>query len=706
MSIKKAAGRVLIHPGTISLLTTALIILLFIPTPGKYNLQIVDQTFPLNTSSIIYDDLDGNGYSDKVEAQYYAKENGIASLIIRCYPSKSFNEWDFKGSFPPASPNFLIAGDYNNDGKKEVYVFTISSDSIYLNIIKNPKSKNTDTSTRFITTFKPWNGKPNFEIFIPWLVDMNQDSFKDLIFSINSGFSLYPRSVYIYDIKNDNLSVSQKTGYFGQPSVIGDINGDGYNEIILNGYAIQCVKDTITTPVHDNCCWLIVYDHNLNRLFPPRKFADIGYSKLTTLALPGNTGKPEMFACYIPPESSGKNLSLIHFDQQGNIKKTYSIPGNVLGTLTPFITFRDGQTNKLALSISGSEIICLDTALNPVSRFKCKPGMFYAPDSLDIDSDGVKEIICLDESRHLFTVFRHDLKDPVSIILPEANWSYKKISVIIKPGNTPQISIFNGERELILAYKYNPFYYTRWAVYLAIFLAIYLFILLIRRIQRNQILKQQKTEKKITELQMKVVRNQMDPHFTMNAINSVISAINENEKEQATKHLIYFSKMYRHLVLTADKIKCTLAEELDFTRNYLTMEQFRFRDKFDFDFEIQPELNLNLEVPKMVIQSPVENAIKHGLINLPGKGHLTVRANTSDHILILEITDNGIGRANAAKLSQNSTGKGMKAMEEFLKLYQKVTGLKAETAIEDLTDKEGNPAGTKVTVKIQINRPA
>ncbi|MEI7491410.1 MAG: histidine kinase [Bacteroidota bacterium] len=331
--------------------------------------------------------------------------------------------------------------------------------------------------------------------------------------------------------------------------------------------------------------------------------------------------------------------------------------------------------------------------------------MFNGADTIDLDADGVKEIVSLDPARLLFTEYRSDLTDPVSIKLPEGRWFNTQYSVINVPRAAPLLSVFNGIYELKLFYKINPFYYSRWLVYLAIFLAIYLFILLIRRIQRNQILKQQKTEKKITELQMKVVRNQMDPHFTMNAVNSVISAINENEKEQATNHLIYFSKMYRHLVLTADKIKCTLAEELDFTRNYLTMEQFRFRDKFDFDFEIQPELNLNLEVPKMVIQSPVENAVKHGLMNLPGKGHLKVRANTSDHILILEITDNGIGRANAARLSQHSTGKGMKAMEEFLKLYQKVTGLKAETVIHDLTDKEGNPAGTKVTVKIQIIRP-
>ena len=708
MSNKKENLRFLIHPAFLSLVVTAFIVLLFIPAPGKYILQIEDEIYHNYTSSILYDDLDGNGYSDKIEIQYYAGKNNVASLQISCNPFLSFNEWDFKGSYSFADRSFLITGDYNNDGKKEIYVFTLRSDSVFLNIIKDPKSIKPVSTSRFITTYKPWNGKPQLCVNIGGLADMNKDSFKDLVFAINSGFSLDPRNLYIYDIRNDSLKVSEKIGYYGKPTVIQDLNGDGYNEIILNGYAVQNVsfKDTITTPIHDRCCWLIVYDHNLNYLFPPRKFPDIGYSALTTFAIPGKTGHNEMFGWYIPPQSSGKSLSINQYDKEGKIIKSCSVPGNNLGGFANGLLFSRGKSDYLALCISDNEINCYGTALNLAFKINIKPGMFNYPDTFDVDADGVKEIISIDPSRNMLTVFRSDLIDPASVKLPVENWDHILISGVEKPGAIPRLVIFNGTSELQLSYKYNPYYYSRWAIYVAIFLAIYLFILLIRKIQKNQILKQQQTEKKITELQMKVVRNQMDPHFTMNAINSVISAINENEKEQATKHLIYFSKMYRHLVLTADKIKCTLAEELDFTQNYLTMEQFRFRDKFDFDFEIPPELNLNLEVPKMVIQSPVENAVKHGLINLPGKGHLKVSANTTDHVLILEITDNGVGRVKAAKLSLHSTGKGMKAMEEFLKLYQKVTGLKAETTIEDLTDKEGNPTGTKVTVKIQIIRPA
>ncbi len=702
MSVKIAINRFLVHPVFLSLVASVFIVLVFIPVPGKFKLQVEDETYPNKVAAILYDDLDGNGYSDKIMAENYASENKVASMVISCYPSQSFNEWDFKGFYSFADKHFLITGDYDNDGKKEVYVFTVSSDSVFLNIIKDPKAKIPVSSKKFITRAKPWNGKPQLSVFIKDLLDMNNDTFKDLIFSVNAGFSADPRRVYIYDIKNDSLISSPEKGYYGRPSVIGDINGDGYNEIILNGYAIQNVQDTIAVPIHDKCCWLIVYDHNLNYLFTPRKFPDIGYSALTTVRLQGRAGQSELFGLYIPPETSGKGMKLIHFDHEGNIIKTCSIPGNALGTFAPFITFKRGNLNYLAVSVSEDEIKCFDTAFNLATSIKIKPGMFCILDSLDIDADGFKEVISVDGQRNLFTVFRHDLIDPVSVILPGTNWSDLQMSVVKKPGSAPLLSIFNGRSEVLISYQNNPFYFTRWLVYLAIFLSIFLFVILVRRIQRAQILKHQQTEKKITELQLKIVRSQMDPHFTLNAVNSVIAAINENEKEQATRHLIHFSKMYRHLVLTADKIKYTLAEEIDFTRNYLNMEKFRFRDKFDFEFDIPEEFNLDLEVPKMVIQSPVENALKHGLLNLQGKGHLKISAKTIDHHLILEITDNGIGRKKAEEMAGKSTGKGMKAMEEFLMLYQKITGTKVVTLIEDLADSDGKPLGTNVIVKIQM----
>jgi LytS/YehU family sensor histidine kinase len=257
--------------------------------------------------------------------------------------------------------------------------------------------------------------------------------------------------------------------------------------------------------------------------------------------------------------------------------------------------------------------------------------------------------------------------------------------------------------DYLISYDRNPMYYGKWGLYAGIYLIILLFTLLIRKIQRIQIEKRILIEKKITELQLKIVRNQMDPHFTMNAINSVIDAVNRQENEEAGLNLVLFSKMYRSLVLSADKIKRTLKEEIDFTENYLALERFRFRKKFDFTIVIDPKIDLQWEVPKMVIQSPVENAVKHGLYNKPSGGKIAIQAFVNGNILVLSVQDNGIGRDLAAQSEEKSTGMGTQIMDQFLGLYYTITGKKVTLHVEDLYDPGGNPCGTKVIIQIPMD---
>ena len=195
----------------------------------------------------------------------------------------------------------------------------------------------------------------------------------------------------------------------------------------------------------------------------------------------------------------------------------------------------------------------------------------------------------------------------------------------------------------------------------------------------------------------------MDPHFTLNAINSVVDAINREEKEEARENLLHFSKMYRSLVLSADKIKRSLREEIDFTENYLALERFRFGQRFSYYIRINPDVELTWEVPKMVIQSPVENAVKHGLLDKTCGGIIEIHARHEDHKLILEITDNGAGRESSALAGKTSTGKGMEIMEQFFGLYYKITGTRVQSKVFDLQDEAGNASGTKVIVTIPLS---
>jgi LytS/YehU family sensor histidine kinase len=276
------------------------------------------------------------------------------------------------------------------------------------------------------------------------------------------------------------------------------------------------------------------------------------------------------------------------------------------------------------------------------------------------------------------------------------------ISLKKDKNSPPLIYLCTGNLHYMISYQKNPYWHTRWGIWAATWLAVFLFTLLVRKTQKIQIEKRFATEKKITELQLKIVRNQMDPHFTMNAINAVVDAINREEKEQARDNLLHFSKMYRSLVLSADKIKQSLREELEFTENYLALEKFRFANRFTYNIRINPDVDLGWEVPKMVIQSPVENAVKHGLNKKENGGEIVIHARHEDRKLILEITDNGVGRAASAGEGKTSTGKGMEIMEQFFELYHKITGARVQTMVTDLKDEAGKPAGTKVVVIIPL----
>ena len=326
----------------------------------------------------------------------------------------------------------------------------------------------------------------------------------------------------------------------------------------------------------------------------------------------------------------------------------------------------------------------------------------YSPYAkLDIDQDHQDEFLFLDGSVNGIAVFRQDMEDPV--MLGNVTTS-NKINISLKkvPGRITQLVIDSDSNLYFILYNLNPLYYTRWLIFTGFFIALYLFILLIARMQRIRFENRLKTEKKITELQLKIVRNQMDPHFTMNAINAVVDAINREEKEQARENLLHFSMMYRSLVLSAEKIKRSLREEIDFTENYLALEKFRFGNRFTYIIRIDPDVDLGWEVPKMVIQSPVENAVKHGLLKKESGGEIFIHARQEDRKLILEITDNGVGRAASAGEGKVSTGKGMEIMEQFFELYHKITGVRVQSMVTDLRDETGNAAGTKVVVIIPL----
>jgi hypothetical protein len=695
---KRFPWNIISHPVVLAIGATLLVLLIFPLNLPKYKAEITDKRKIPIPEVMIWDDLENDGSSDRIFT--YNNTVGTTALTIDLYPSMNTVEWDLRGIVPENRNEFLTTGDYDGDGKKEVYVFTISNDSILLHIISDFRNPRPALTNRFIAKVGLLNGKSDAEIISARMEDLNGDGNKELIFGITTGFSIYPRNIYAYDIAHDFLLSSPKSGFQLQEILQEDISGDDKSEILLDGYAPG--NTGLNYPYNDSSCWLMVFNRKLQFGFDPIEFPGV-HGGIFQVGMPKKDGHSSLWVLWCPPHNLMKNIRLFRVDCPGKVtaeRDMVEFPREFIIS-KPFIV-RNGENVNVAIPVENHGIYLFDTAFRLVR--KIDPGIsISSPTFMDIDLDGSDEMLAQSTGLTQFAIFRHDFRYPVILDLGLSDGRKTRISLITEKGSSPKIFIDSGDMQYTLAYDLNPQYAFKWIFYSLIYFSILLFTLLVSKIQKNRMLKRYKTEKKINELQLKIVRNQMDPHFTMNAINSVIAAVNRNEKEKATANLYHFSLLYRSLVLSADKISRPLQEEIGFTENYLALEKFRFDGHFNYTISIDPSVNPEWMIPKMVIQSPVENAVKHGLLGKTEGGTLKIHASTDDGHLVLVIEDNGIGRKKAMQTDQHSTGKGLQIMDQFLDLYHKITGLIVHSRIIDLYTANGEPAGTRVIIHIPVS---
>lgn len=206
-------------------------------------------------------------------------------------------------------------------------------------------------------------------------------------------------------------------------------------------------------------------------------------------------------------------------------------------------------------------------------------------------------------------------------------------------------------------------------------------------------------------LALKSLRSQMNPHFIFNALNSVNQFIALNDERAANKFLSDFSKLMRLVLDNSQMDFITLTEEKEILALYLKLEHNRFRDKFEYEFNIDEEISLDtIEVPPMLIQPYIENAIWHGLRYKEDKGNLIVSLKLTGEVLIIEIIDDGIGRKKSKELKTTHQKKhlstGLKNIEERIhitnQLYQKNYTI-------SVNDVDGDGTGTHVKLMLPQN---
>ena len=204
----------------------------------------------------------------------------------------------------------------------------------------------------------------------------------------------------------------------------------------------------------------------------------------------------------------------------------------------------------------------------------------------------------------------------------------------------------------------------------------------------------------ILQTELRVNRALMNPHFIFNSLNAIQNLILNNKNDQANDYLIKFSKLIRKILEsnTADSIPLTL--EIDILNRYFEIEELRFEEKFLHKIQTQTGFNpSNIEIPIMMVQPFVENAIWHGLMNKKGDKHLHIYFEIRDEIYLLcTIEDNGTGRQYNTLSTTDRKPLATIFVQNRLELFNKIYNLKCSLSITDKI----NEGGTVVKLLLPI----
>ena len=233
-----------------------------------------------------------------------------------------------------------------------------------------------------------------------------------------------------------------------------------------------------------------------------------------------------------------------------------------------------------------------------------------------------------------------------------------------------------------------------------------------QRLEHNLELQKIESEKRkaelqqqTTELEMQVLRAQMNPHFIFNSLNSINRFILQNNRTQASEDLTRFSKLVRLILQNSQASLIPLASELEALQLYLELESVRFNHHFIFTIRIGEDLDVSgLKVPPLIIQPYAENAIWHGLMHKEEKGNLQIELFEKENMLCCKITDDGVGRKKATELKTKSASThksmGMQITADRITMLQKVNAPTTQIKITDLILPDGTAGGTEVLLKI------
>lgn len=221
-------------------------------------------------------------------------------------------------------------------------------------------------------------------------------------------------------------------------------------------------------------------------------------------------------------------------------------------------------------------------------------------------------------------------------------------------------------------------------------------------------LKESAYQSQMNDLMLSGIKSQMNPHFLFNCLTSITLYIEEQNMEAASRYLSLFSQLIRYTLDASSHVHLLLSRELEMLKLYLELESMRFKQKLTYAIDIDPELDPELiHLPHMMVQPVVENAIWHGLMHKPDGGHIQIAfSRLDDKRVKVTVEDNGIGRVQSAQLKSQKhalrQSMGTQLLQDRISLMNRQSAGSCSFHTEDLSDSQGHPCGTRVTLIISV----
>ncbi|WP_167619455.1 sensor histidine kinase [Maribellus sediminis] len=683
--------RILTSIWFLALLITIPIIAMLPPVFSKYKITLdsIERKAGVN-GTVYFHDLQNDGLLERVES-FGAEQNLLA---FHCYTeNKLYNQFNFPYFYNNGLSRLFFV-DADRDGLTDVYGFTMKEDSLFMSW-NEPYDTDTEFHTFFVTTID--TRRSNFDVSVAQMefFDFDGDGNKELVFSVLVGYNWFPRKLFVFHPDTEKLDTSEEFGVHFSALTPFDLGADGNKELLCVGSSADNITPETDVKYHDDRPRFFVFNSDLEPVYPPVEFPPGIASHIYYYFLDESRG--EILALY-HSYSSENNLTFatkVSLDGNGGDRDTLFFEGD-LGKAVQF--YRLSENNFILFS-SGGRVFYFDRDLKIIKTRNLgfiSENLIRAAFDLTGNTGLVYFTIDLKNQIHLFL---EDLNDEI-ILKPDLGIDN---SVMIAPSPVQnQFMVINSDHVQYYTLNSNPFFLLKYPFYLLVYFVIAYIIWMWQNARSRQLTEKYELQNQVRDLRLKSFRNQLNPHFIFNTFNGVASVIKKGDTEQAYEVFMRFSKMTRTLLDNFDDTLIPFEQEMDLVVNYLELQKFRFKQLFDYEIKVSDHKLNEIQIPRMMVQVHVENAVNHGLIPKGGNGLLKVDARLDGEVLRITIEDNGIGREQSSKMQRDSKGLGIKTIQSVVDEINAKGKHIIVQEIHDLKDGSENATGTRIELFIPI----